>query len=130
MVEYYKHINMNQKRTIIFLILNIVFLIVALVNVNWRDKEQYLYDLIIPGYAIINFIFLYAWFSVKNITIKKMISIFNIFLSLFLIFLFVGGLMVSSIDDSYYKTLDCVVSVIFLLILIFNISIFKNTKKI
>ncbi len=121
---------MNQKRIAIFLILNIVFLILTLVNVHWGDKEQYLYDLIIPGYAIINFVFLYFWFSVKNITIKKIISIFNIFLSLFLIFLFVGGVIFSTIDDSYYKTIDYVISIIFLLILIFNISIFKNIRKI
>ena len=95
-------------------------------NVHWDDKEQYLYDLIIPCYAIMNLFLLFFWVNTKNKIIKKLISIFNISLSIFLMFLFVGGIMVSAIDDSNKTTADFYISIILFTILLLNINIFKN----
>ena len=115
-----------KKRIIVFIILNIIFLIFTINNVHWDDKEQYLYDLIVPCYAIMNLFLLFFWVNTKNKTIKKLISIFNISLSIFLIFLFVGGTIVSTVDDSNKTTADFYISIILFIILLLNINIFKN----
>jgi predicted neutral ceramidase superfamily lipid hydrolase len=123
--ENVKGSNKNIKISI-FIIANIVFSVMMLAKVEWHDKNQYIYDLIPLVYPTINLVCLFCWNKTKNINIKRIISIFNIVLSVLIIFLFLGGLLFSAFDDSSKNIIDALVGLILIILPICSINIFKG----
>ncbi len=112
---------------LIFILANVLFIIISISEISWGDKEQVIYDLIVPWYAIINLLVLFFWIKIKNIKIKKIISWFNIVLNSLIIFLSIGGSMVMLIDDSK-KNINLIFFLVFI-IPITSIAIFKDINK-